>query len=217
MFTGIIREVAPVKSVSVSSTGGVIEVYMDQMLERVQPGDSIAVDGVCLTATTIGDGFVRFDAMPETFSRTTLAQLKPGEFVNLEDAVRLGEPLGGHIVQGHVDTVGTLCGIVLRGNAHEWRIRVEPSWMRLIVPKGSVAVNGISLTVIDTGSDWFSVGIIPHTRMMTTWHLKRMDDRVNVETDILGRYVERLLGWRESSSVDRDLLARCGFMPTSDE
>jgi riboflavin synthase alpha subunit len=188
VFTGIVRE-RGVVAAGVGDAAGVTAV-----------GDSVAVDGVDLTATEIAGGRLRFHAVPETLSRTTLGALEPGAEVNLEPALRAGEPLGGHYVQGHVDGVA-----VVRSVEHEGeglRVWIEPpaELMRYVVEKGSVAVQGVALTVADLAEDAFAVALIPHTLEVTTLGTLAVGDRFNLEVDVLGKYVERLIGSRIRSA-----------------
>ena len=156
---------------------------------------------------------MEFDAVQETLRRSNLGSLKPGDAVNLEDALRAGEAMGGHFVQGHVDTTGTVRQLVPQGNAVVMTVEVAKEWMRYVVPKGSVALDGVSLTVVDVGEEEFSVWLIPHTRAVTTLGRRRVGEQVNVEFDVLAKYVEKLLLARQGGSgVDMELLRRTGFV-----
>lgn len=212
MFTGIVKELAKVERVDATAEGARLVIIAPQTASRVQVGDSVAMNGVCLTLVRKDGERLQFDAVPETLRRSNLGDLKPGERVNLEDALRVGEAMGGHFVQGHVDTTGVVERLVPQGNAVVMVVSVSGEWMRYAVPKGSVAVDGVSLTVVDVGKDDFSVWLIPHTRAVTTLGLRRIGDRVNVEFDMLAKYIERLLEWRRDGGVDMDLLKRTGFV-----
>jgi riboflavin synthase len=156
--------------------------------EDSKVGDSIAVNGCCLTVTDVGPGWWDATAVDETLGRTNLADLRPGDRVNLERPVRLADRLGGHLVQGHVDAVGSVIE-----PAPDLRVRIAPDLLRYVVPKGSITVDGCSLTVVDVLDDAFTVAIIPHTMEVTTLGLRREGDRVNIEIDVVAKYVERLL------------------------
>ena len=194
MFTGLIASLGTVERLAEGSTSCRLTVRAPQLLSGVKIGDSIAVNGVCLTVVHLrGDTFTA-DVMPETVRRTTLHLLQPGDRVNLEKALRPTDGLDGHIVQGHVEGVGTIQQIIPEGNARVYRIQAPGELLRYIVEKGSIAVDGISLTVTETDDSGFSVSLIPHTAKMTTLGYRSAGDAVNLETDILARYVEKMLG-----------------------
>lgn len=212
MFTGIVKELGVVDHVDATAEGARVVIVAPQTASRVQVGDSVAINGVCLTVVRKDREQLQFDAVQETLRRSNLGNLKPGERVNLEDALRVGEAMGGHFVQGHVDTTGVVERLIPQGNAVVMVVGVAEEWMRYAVPKGSVAVDGVSLTIVDVGRDDFSVWLIPHTRAMTTLGLRRIGDRVNVEFDMLAKYIERLLEGRRGGGVNMDLLRRTGFV-----
>ncbi|GIV20004.1 MAG: riboflavin synthase subunit alpha [Armatimonadota bacterium] len=213
MFTGIVKELGQVERIEASADGARLTIRASEIAPRVQVGDSVAINGVCLTVTRKEGERLWFDAVPETLRRSNLGTLKPGDRVNLEDALRMGDAMGGHFVQGHVDTTGIVQRLVPEGNAVVMVIRVGEEWVRYLVSKGSVAVDGVSLTVVDVGTSDFSVWLIPHTRMVTTLGLRRPGDAVNVEFDMLAKYIEKLLQFRrESGGVDMALLRRAGFV-----
>ena len=213
MFTGIVKELGEVDRVERSARGARLAIRAPETAQRVQVGDSVSVNGVCLTVVRREGDRLEFDAVQETLRRSNLGILQPGDGVNLEDALHAGEAMGGHFVQGHVDTTGTVRRLVPQGNAVVMTIGVAREWMRYVVPKGSVAVDGVSLTVVDVGEDEFSVWLIPHTRMVTTLGCRRVGDQVNVEFDVLAKYVEKLLQARQGSGgVDIELLRRTGFV-----
>lgn len=212
MFTGIVRELGEVERIEVSVEGARLSIRAPETAPRVELGDSVAINGVCLTLVRKEGERLWFDAVRETLRRSNLGTLKPGDRVNLEDALRVGDAMGGHFVQGHVDTTGTVQRLVPQGNAIVMVIGVGEEWMRYVVPKGSVAVDGVSLTVVDVGADEFSVWLIPHTRAVTTLGLRQVGDEVNVEFDMLAKYIEKLLQARqERKGVDMELLRRTGF------
>lgn len=194
MFTGLIAELGTVERMAEESTGCRLTVRAREILPGVKIGDSIAVNGVCLTVTYLQGGSFTADVMPETVRMSTLRLLQPGDKVNLEKALRPVDGLDGHIVQGHVEGVGVIRQIVPEGNALVYRIQAPPELLCYIVEKGSIAVDGISLTVTETDSSGFCVSLIPHTARLTTLGYKSAGDRVNLETDILARYVEKMLG-----------------------
>ena len=188
MFTGIIEEVGALERLA----GGEIAIRAKKVLEDVALGDSIAVNGICLTVTHFDAAHFVADVMPETVRRTSLAELKRGSRVNLERALTLRSRLGGHIVSGHIDGVGTIAAMQEEGNAILLTVRASADILRYVVEKGSVALDGISLTVARVSAADFTVSLIPHTREITNLREKRMGNRLNIETDILGKYVEKL-------------------------
>ncbi len=194
MFTGIIEEVGRVRSLRSSARSCVLAVEADTVLEGTHIGDSIAVDGICLTVTELDAASFTADVMNETLTRSSLGCRKAGDPVNLERAVMLGGRLGGHIVSGHIDGTGTIAAISGDGNATRITISADPALLAYVVEKGSVAIDGISLTVVCVDGHSFSVSVIPHTQENTSLSAKRTGDKVNVETDIIGKYVARLLG-----------------------
>jgi len=201
MFTGLIEEVGTLSRVARQGEALVLTVRASKVLEDAALGDSIAVNGVCLTAIRFDEGTVSMDVMPETFRRTTLHRLAPGDKVNLERAMLATARFGGHIVQGHVDGTGVVRGRETVDNAVYFTIEPnDPSLFRYIIPKGSVAIDGISLTVVDASERAFRVSIIPHTLERTVLQTKKPGDEVNLETDIVGKYVEHLLGWGARSA-----------------
>ena len=190
MFTGIIEELGTIKDLS---AGGSIRILADRVLEGTNIGDSIAVNGICLTVTELnGDGFTA-DVMPETLKRTSLSLLRRGDKVNLERAMAADGRFGGHIVSGHIDGTGKIREYKKDGNAVWVTISADDDILRLVVEKGSIAIDGISLTVAEVTDTYFKVSIIPHTAGETTLLLKNTGDPVNLETDIVGKYVEKLL------------------------
>lgn len=189
MFTGIVRELGTVEAVE--EEGGVVRlsVHAPDTAEGTDVGDSVSVNGVCLTAVVAGDGVVAFDAVPETLRRSSLGRLEPGAAVNVEPALRAGDPLGGHIVQGHVDGVGRVRGADEEG----LEIEAPSKLLRYCVEKGSITVEGVSLTIASLGDDSFGVALVPHTREATTLGAVTEGDEVNLEVDVIAKHVERLL------------------------
>jgi riboflavin synthase len=194
MFTGIVEEVGDVVAADVRPEGARLRVRAPRLAPLASLGDSIAVSGCCLTVVERDGDVVAFDAVPETLGRTTLGALEPGGRVNLEDSLRAGEPLGGHFVQGHVDGVGEVARRDREGDGARLAVRTPAELRRFLAPKGSIAVAGVSLTVAALTDDGFEVALIPHTLAVTTLGELNPGDRVNLETDVLARHVERLLG-----------------------
>ncbi len=193
MFTGIIEELGTVERVTRGRVSAVIAIRAEHILSDLKIGDSVAVNGVCLTATGLtGHGFTA-DVMHETLDRSALAGLGPGSRVNLERAMAANGRFGGHIVAGHVDGVGTIAAIEQDDNAIWFTITAPAQVLRYVVEKGSIAIDGISLTVARVETDRFAVSVIPHTAAVTLLGLRRTGDRVNLESDLVGKYVERLL------------------------
>ena len=214
MFTGIVDQIGVIKSLQKGVCSAVITVEAEALMDDLHIGDSIAVNGVCLTVTAFSQGTCVADVMHETFNRSSLAALRPGSHVNLERAMRADGRFGGHIVAGHVDGIGTIAGIERDDNAIWYRVKAEDAIMRYIVEKGSVAIDGISLTVAKVYGDAFSVSIIPHTAGNTILGEKRVGDVVNLENDIIGKYVEKLLGTEKKdpqSGITREFLLQNGF------
>ena len=216
MFTGIVEEVGTVRRVG----GGTLSIDAEEILTEVRLGDSIAVNGVCLTVTSFDKNHFEADVMPETVRRTSLAELRRGSLVNLERALTLASRLGGHIVSGHIDGVGTVAGLRQEGNALLLTVAAAPALLRGIVEKGSVALDGISLTVAAVTEETFTVSLIPHTREVTNLRAKRTGSRLNIETDIIGKYVEKLMTAKDTGHAEAaekrggitpELLARYGF------
>ena len=193
IFTGIIEEIGTVQSINRGKDSFQIRIAAHQVLQETRIGDSIAVDGVCLTVTNFSDGSFLADVMPENINKTTLKLLKNGSQVNLERALCLSDRLGGHLVQGHVDGTGTISRKDKYDIAIIYKINAPPAVLKYVVPKGSIAIDGISLTVIDVTSDYFTVSLIPHTAHLTTLGGKNEGKQVNLESDLIGRYVEKLM------------------------
>ncbi|MDP2931244.1 MAG: riboflavin synthase [Chloroflexota bacterium] len=187
MFTGIVEEVGRVASAQADK----LTITAGLVVQGLEIGGSVAVNGVCLTATSVNDRASSVDIMDETLKRTNLGRLKAGDEVNLERPMTLAKPLGGHLVQGHIDGTGKIVSISAEGEAILIRIEAPPEVMRYIVPKGFIAVDGISLTMVDFQSDSFRVSIVGYTRAHTTLGRRRVGDLVNLEADIIGKYVER--------------------------
>ncbi len=193
MFTGIVEIVGIIEGVEPGDDLTRLVVDAEPIADGVEPGDSVAVNGGCLTVTSISDGRFSFEAVRETMERTSLGDLKVGARVNLERAMRAGDRLDGHIVQGHVDGVGTVRQMVREGNDVRLQIDCDPELADCVVEKGSIAVDGVSLTVAALLPSGFEVALIPHTLEVTTLRDRQPHDRVNLEVDVLGKYVKRYL------------------------
>lgn len=215
MFTGIIEEVGTLKGIQRGAASAVLTIEAHKVLEGTRVGDSIAVSGVCLTVTDLSPFGFAADAMPETLSRSTLGRLSPGSPVNLERALLPTTRMGGHIVSGHIDGEGIITDIARDDNAVLMSVSASPGLLRYIVEKGSVALDGVSLTVVSVDGKGFSVSLTPHTFAHTDLRDKRVGDPLNIECDIIGKYVERLLTLQEEathpSGITVDFLAEHGF------
>lgn len=198
MFTGIVEETGVVAGVEPRGSGARLRIEASRVLDGLREGDSVCVSGACLTAVDLRSGSFCADISRETLQRTTLGDARPGTLVNLERAVPAGGRLGGHIVQGHVDGIGVIRSFAERGGGDWWlEVEAPPEVERYLVYKGSVAVDGISLTIARVSGPLFSVAVIPHTWRSTTLRAARPGMRVNIETDILAKYVEKLLAQME--------------------
>ena len=210
MFTGIVEGSGKVVRLSMKGADAVLEVEAGIDLNEVSLGDSIAVNGACLTVTSKTTKTFVADVSAESLSKTTLKHLKAGQTVNLEKSLRIGGFLGGHFVLGHVDGIGRILSRTQKSGSIIFVIEADDGLLRYIVEKGSVAIDGISLTVNRLEKGRFYVNIIPHTARYTTLSDKKEADQVNIETDILGKYVEKLL--QSSRGIDKDFLAEHGFI-----
>lgn len=212
MFTGIVQSVGRI--VRLEPRGGDVRLHVDTAdldLVDVALGDSIAVSGVCLTVVVLTDHGFAADVSNESLSLTTLGKRKPGDPVNLEKALRLADRLGGHLVSGHVDGLGKVLAIKDDGRSQRWTFEVPAALARYIAHKGSVTIDGTSLTVNEVDGARFGVNLIPHTVAHTSFHARKSGDAVNIEVDVIARYVERLLGRNEAGGIDTDFLQRHGF------
>lgn len=216
MFTGIIEELGIVRTLRLLPESGQLTLEGNKVLKETQIGDSIAINGVCLTVVRLSEHEFTVDVMAETLVKTNLAELKSGSRVNLERALQLQTRLGGHLVSGHVDGIGNIRRITPWGIAQVYEITAPPNLLSYILPKGSIAIDGISLTVIDVEAAYFTVSLIPHTSKETTLGLKGIGDSVNLETDLIGKYVARFMGLRTNANNKQDLslgfLAEHGFI-----
>jgi riboflavin synthase len=216
MFTGIVEEIGNIQGIKKGVHSAVLTIQAKKVLEDVHIGDSIAVNGVCLTVTTFSGDIFTADVMHETLNRSSLAQAKAGTPVNLERAMAADGRFGGHIVAGHVDGVGTITQIVPDDNAILYTIQADAPILRYIVEKGSIAIDGISLTVAGITARDFTVSVIPHTAEQTILSQKKSGDPVNLENDLIGKYVEKLLSPRaeeapEKSTITKEFLLQNGY------
>jgi riboflavin synthase len=193
VFTGIVEELGEVAELDVTPSGARLGVRAPKLAPLTAIGDSISISGCCLTVVSIDNELLRFEAVPETLARTSLGALGVGDHVNLEDALRAGEPFGGHLVQGHVDGVGTIASVAREGDGYRIAISIPSGLLRYLAEKGSIGVAGISLTVAALADDGFEVAVIPHTWTSTTISGWEVGDQVNLEVDVIAKYVERLL------------------------
>lgn len=219
MFTGLIEEIGSVTAVKAGKNSYQFSIKANKVLEATKIGDSICTNGACLTVTEMTSQGFTVDLMSETVEKTNFSALKVGSIVNLERAMRLSDRLGGHMVSGHIDGIGIIKSIDKDDIA--WRIKISATSSVLLqmIDKGSIAIDGISLTIIKVEQDHFEVSIIPHTAKETTLLIKRVQDTVNLETDMIGKYVQRFVNQSNSqtknqpkSSVDMDFLAKNGFL-----
>ena len=210
MFTGIIEEIGTVVAMTRGARSFSLEVRAQKVLEDTKIGDSISTNGVCLTVTELSENSFKADVMPETVSRTALQELTTGSLVNLERALSLQTRLGGHIVTGHIDGTGRISQRRNDDNALWISIECAPSLLRHIVEKGSITIQGVSLTVARVDESSFAVSLIPHTQSVTTLHNLRIGSLVNLETDIIAKYVEKMLGKNSSESI-MNTLEKAGF------
>jgi riboflavin synthase len=193
VFTGIVRELGRIVSAEGGGGGRTLVVEAAASASQLGVGDSISIDGCCLTAESVEGARISVHAVPETLARSTLGRLSAGDAVNVEPAVRAGEPLGGHYVQGHVDAVGRVQSVEAEGEGLRVFVEAPPEVLRYCVEKGSIALDGVSLTIAELADDSFAVALVPHTLEATTLSALAPDQELNVEVDILAKYVERLL------------------------
>ncbi|SFL87481.1 riboflavin synthase [Pelosinus propionicus] len=217
MFTGLVEELGKVKAIARGVKSVRLTVAAKKVLQDVKLGDSIAVNGTCLTVVEYDANCFTADVMPETVDSTALASLQIGSKVNLERTLSIGDRFGGHIVSGHIDGIGIIRAKDNNDNAVIVKIEAGSEVMRYIVKKGSIAIDGISLTIVDYGQDWFTVSLIPHSASATTLGFKKTGDVVNLEADVIGKYVEKLLNLDsaqqkfKTSAINMNFLEKNGF------
>ena len=213
MFTGIVEETGIIREIEHVSKSSQLTIGAVKILEDMKVGDSINTNGVCLTVTAFGHGWFRVDVMPETLRRTNFNTLTTGSTVNLERALRMMDRLGGHLVSGHIDGTGKITRRWVEDNAVWFSIKADEAILRYIVDKGSICVDGISLTVVAADARSFSVSVIPHTQDVTTLLNKRTGDLLNIECDIIAKYIEKLNSTEsQRSKIDLDFLAKNNFL-----
>ncbi len=219
MFTGLIEETGRIKNIKKGTTSCILTVECREVLEQSKVGDSIAVNGVCLTVTSMGSSYFTADVMPETLDRSALKIASTGSIVNLERAMAAGGRFGGHIVSGHIDGTGTIESMETDDNAVWYTVSAAPEILHYIVEKGSITIDGISLTVAYVDDKVFKVSVIPHTREVTSLSMRKVGDPVNLENDIIGKYVEKLMqpytpsgaGSKTESKITKEFLSKYGF------
>lgn len=218
MFTGIVEEIGIVRSVTLGGSSGALTISAKKVLEGMKLGDSISVEGACLTVSEIGRDYFQADVSAETASRTNLRWLRAGDRLNLERALRVGDRIGGHQMSGHIDGLGQIKSILTDGDYYQVKIEVPPNIVRYIVEKGSVGVDGISLTVASCSSEEFKVAVIPFTARATTLTRKKIGAKVNIECDMIGKYVEKVLTSGRAAKgekkieLTKEFLAEHGFI-----
>lgn len=199
MFTGIIEEQGSLKEIAETTDKFEIAIYSKVINEDMSIGDSISINGICLTVTKFSENSFTVDVMPETLNKTALKDLSKGDLINLERAVKVNSRLGGHIVSGHIDGVGEIIAIESDKNAVWYQVKADSDLLKYVIYKGSIAMDGISLTVAGVDEDTFSVSIIPHTQDVTNFSSKKVGDFVNLEADIISKHVEKLLKSKENA------------------
>ena len=212
MFTGIVEEAGIVRSLRNGSNSSQITIGSSVVVGDLKTGDSVCTQGVCLTVIHFSSDSFTVDVMPETMRTTTLGALKPGSTVNLERALRLSDRLGGHLVSGHIDGTGIISKVWRDDIAIRIQLSASPDILKYIIGRGSVAIDGISLTVTDVDNSHFGVSVIPHTQTVTTLTGKRPGESVNIECDMLAKYIEKLINTdKHSSKIDMDFLLKNGY------
>ncbi|MEO1251426.1 MAG: riboflavin synthase [Pseudomonadota bacterium] len=212
MFTGLVEEIGVVSNIGPRGDHFDLEIRAETVIRGAVLGDSIAVNGVCLTATAFGDSAFTTGLAPETLKRTNLGDLKPGDPVNLERSLTPNTRMGGHFVQGHIDATGVISSFKADRDALWLTVKTPAALMKYIAPKGFIAIDGTSLTVVDVGDDWFNVTLIDYTQAKIALPRKKAGDRVNLEVDILAKYVERLIGARAEGGITAETLIQSGFI-----
>lgn len=214
MFTGLIEEIGSLKSIAAAKESLKITINSHEILKDIKLGDSIAVNGVCLTVISFTSNEFVAEVMPETFQKTNLKDLKAGQEINLERALKVGDRLGGHMVSGHVDDQGKIIDIKTSGIAKVYSIEVTEEISQFLIPKASVAVDGTSLTIVDVGKNYFTISLIPHTMDVTIIGNKKIGDYVNIEVDMMGKYVMKFIKNLEKPKEDISLnfLSENGFI-----
>ena len=208
MFTGIVEELGNISQIKNTDTGKQFTITAKAIMDDLKVGDSVSVNGVCLTVTTYDESSFNLDLVKETLKKSNLGDLKKGNSVNLERAITLSTRLGGHILQGHVETVGVIMDKVPSGDGATLSVGIDPGFMRYCISKGSIALDGVSLTIASMSENIIKIALIPHTLEMTTLGLKDVGDSLNIETDIIGKYIERLMSFEDEDDQMEELLLK---------
>lgn len=211
MFTGLIEEIGVIKTIATRGAGKYFTISARHIVEDIQIDHSISINGVCLTAVEVTARSFSVEAVAETLSKSTLKQLKQGDYINLERALRLQDRLGGHLVQGHVDGIGKILSIGHESYNSIWEFELPPQLSKYTIPKGSIAIDGVSLTITNKNRNTISVAIIPHTAKQTIFQHKKTGDQVNIETDFLAKYIENFMNTERSSNISLQWLRDKGF------
>ena len=207
MFTGIVEELAQIKSIKPRKKGIRYSISADFVMDDIKIGDSISVNGVCLTIIETKKKYFSMDLVEETLNKSNFGELKVGDFVNLERAMKATSRFGGHIVQGHVETVGVILEKQMQDEEAILSVGIDPEWMRFCIPKGSITLDGVSLTIAKINGNIIEVALIPHTLKNTTLGIKGKTDTLNIETDIIGKYIDRLLSFdADEEEIDTKIL-----------
>ena len=207
MFTGIVEELAQIKLIKPKSKGIRYAISAKVVIDDLKIGDSISVNGVCLTIVKIGKDSFCMDLVEETLNKSNLGELKVGDFVNLERAMKVSDRLGGHIVQGHVETLGVILEKQMQDEEAILSVGLDPEWMRFCIPKGSITLDGVALTIARINGNIIEIALIPHTLENTTLGIKGKSETLNIETDIIGKYIDRLLSFdAEEEIIDTNIL-----------
>ena len=208
MFTGIVEELGTVSQIRKTKTGKQLIITANMIMDDLKVGDSISVNGVCLTVTTYNKNSFNLDLVKETLKKSNLGDLKNESLVNLERAITLSTRLGGHILQGHVETIGIIMDKVPSGDGAILSVGIDPGFMRYCISKGSIALDGVSLTIASMAENIIKIALIPHTLEMTTLGSKNVGDSLNIETDIIGKYIERLMSFEDDDDQMEELLLK---------
>ena len=208
MFTGIVEELGNISQIKKTDTGKQFTITAKAIMDDLKVGDSVSLNGVCLTVTTYDESSFNLDLVKETLKKSNLGDLKKGNSVNLERAITLSTRLGGHILQGHVETVGVIMDKVPLGDGATFSVGIDPGFIRYCISKGSIALDGVSLTIASMSENIIKIALIPHTLEMTTLGLKDVGDSLNIETDIIGKYIERLMSFEDEDDQMEELLLK---------
>lgn len=202
MFTGIVEEIGIIKSVKKTEVGSQFTISAKTVMDDLRVGDSISINGVCLTVVEVKRKYFKLDLVSETLEKSNLGELVVGSKVDLERALKLSSRLGGHILQGHVETVGVILEKTMIGDEATMMVGIDPEWMKYCIPKGSIALDGVSLTIAEIDETFITIALIPHTLENTVLGIKQIGDTLNIETDIIGKYIERLLTFDDDEMDD---------------